>query len=76
MGRLSTVSKIFSFLNGKALGPNGIPNKVFKINVLIITKDLAKAVSYCFINGIIPESLKESIMAVLHKKGKKKTTFF
>ncbi len=45
--------------------------KVFKIIVLIIVNDLIKAASYCFINGIIPESLKEFITVVLHKKGKK-----
>ena len=30
-----------------------------------------EAASYCFTNGIAPESLKESITAVLRKKGKK-----
>jgi len=38
---------------------------------LVIIKDLAEAASYCFANGTIPESLKESITVVLRKKGKK-----
>ena len=60
---------IKSLLNGKALRPNNIPNKVFKVIALVITKDLIKAVSYCFINKIILKSLKEFIMVVLRKKG-------
>ncbi len=62
---------IKSLLNGKALRLNNILNKVFKVIVLVITKDLVKVASYCFINGIIPESLKESITVVLCKEGKK-----
>ena len=58
-------------LNGKALGPDSIPNKVFKVIALVIAKDLAKVASYCFINKIIPKSLKESIMVVLRKNGKR-----
>ena len=38
---------------------------------LVIKKDLAEAASYYFTNGIALESLKESITAVLYKKGKK-----
>jgi len=38
---------------------------------LVIIKDLVEVASYCFTNGIIPESLKESITVVLHKEGKK-----
>ena len=62
---------IKSLLNGKALRPNSILNKVFKVIVLIIAKDLAKVVNYCFINGTIPKSFKKSITVVLRKKGKK-----
>ena len=36
-----------------------------------MAKDLVKAASHCFTNGIIPESLKEFITAVLRKEGKK-----
>jgi len=39
--------------------------------VLIIVKDLVKITSHCFANGIIPKSLKEFIIIVLYKKGKK-----
>jgi len=38
---------------------------------LVIVKDLAEAASYCFANGTILESLKESITIVLRKEGKK-----
>ena len=38
---------------------------------LVIIKDLVEVASYCFTNGIILESLKESITIVLYKKGKK-----
>jgi len=62
---------IRSLLNGKALGPDGILNEVLKVVAPVITKDLAKAASYCFASGIIPESLKESITMVLRKEGKK-----
>ena len=57
--------------NGKALRPDNIPNEVFKVIALVIAKDLAKATSHYFTNGIIPESLKKSIMVILRKKGKK-----
>jgi len=62
---------IRSLLNSKALGLDSIPNKVFKIAALVIVKDLAEIASYYFANGTIPESLKESIIVVLRKEGKK-----
>jgi len=66
------ISKLIrSLLNRKALGLNGILNKVLKIVALVIIKDLAEAASYCFTSGIIPERLKESITIVLRKEGKK-----
>ena len=52
---------IKSLPNRKALRPNNIPNEVFKIVVLIITKDLAKAANYCFINKTILKSLKNNL---------------
>jgi len=39
--------------------------------ILIIVKDLAEIVNNCFTNRIIPKSLKEFIIIVLHKEGKK-----
>jgi len=66
------ISKLIrSLLNRKALGLNGILNKVLKVVALVIIKDLVKAASYCFASGIILESLKESITIVLRKEGKK-----
>ena len=62
---------IKGLLNKKALRPNNILNKVLKIIALVIAKDLAKAASYYFTNKTIPESLKESIIVILHKDGKK-----
>jgi len=62
---------IRSLLNNKALRLDGILNKGFKIVILVIVKDLAEIVSHCFINGIIPKSLKEFIIVVLRKEGKK-----
>ena len=59
---------IKSFPNGKALGLDGILNKVFKVIVLIIIKDLTEVASYYFANRIILKSLKEFIIIVLYKK--------
>jgi len=39
--------------------------------VLIIIKNLTEIASYCFINRIILKSLKEFIIMVLRKEGKK-----
>jgi hypothetical protein len=69
---IEEISKlIISLLNKKALGLDGIPNKVLKVVALVIIKDLVEAASYCFTNGIILKSLKESITIVLYKEGKK-----
>ena len=38
---------------------------------LVIKKDLAEVASYCLTNGIVLESLKESITTVLRKDRKK-----
>jgi len=38
---------------------------------LVIIKDLTETASYCFSNGIILKSLKEFIIVVLYKEGKK-----
>jgi len=62
---------IISLLNEKALGLDGILNKVLKVVALVIAKDLAEAASYCFTSGIILKSLKESIIIVLCKEEKK-----
>jgi len=66
---------IKSLLNRKVLGLNGILNKGFKVVVLIIIKDLIKIASYCFVSGIILKSLKEFIIIVLYKEGKKNYFF-
>ena len=69
---IEKISKLIrSFLNNKVLGLNGIPNKVFKVVVLIVIKDLTETASYCFINGIILKSFKEFIIVVLRKEKKK-----
>jgi len=73
---IEEISKLIrSLLNSKALGLDGILNKVLKMVALVIIKDLAEVASYCFTNGIILESLKESIIVVLCKEGKKDYSF-
>jgi len=62
---------IRSFLNKKALGLNNILNKVFKMVILVIVKNLAKVISYYFISKIILKSLKKKLIMVLRKEGKK-----
>jgi len=70
------ISKLIkSLLNRKVLELNGIPNKVFKMVILIIIKDFIKLTSYYFISKIILKSLKKFIIIVLPKE-KKKTTLF
>ena len=69
---IKEINKLIESLpNGKALGPNNIPNEVFKMVALVIKKDLVKAANYCFANGIVPKNLKKSIIIILYKKGKK-----
>jgi len=48
---IEEISKLIrSLLNKKALGLDGILNKVFKVVVLVIIKDLVKVASHCFNN--------------------------
>jgi len=69
---IEEISKLIrSLLNRKALGLDGIPNKVLKVAALVIVKDLAEAASYYFASKIILKSLKEFITIVLCKEGKK-----
>jgi len=73
---MEKISKLIkSLLNGKALGLNGILNKVFKIIALIIIKELIKTASRCLTSGIILKRLKKSIIIVLRKEGKKILSF-
>jgi len=66
------ISKLIrSLLNKKVLGLNSIPNKILKVAVLVIAKDLTEVTSYCFTSRIILKSLKEFITIVLYKEGKK-----
>jgi len=55
---------IRSLLNSKVLKLNSILNKVFKIVILVIIKDLIKTASHYFINKIILKSFKEFIIVV------------
>jgi len=63
---------IRSLLNRKALRLDSILNKVFKIVVLIIVKNLVKVASYYFANKIIPKSFKDFIIMALRKEKKEK----
>jgi len=66
------ISKLIkSLLNRKVLKLNGILNKVLKVVALIIIKNLAKITNYYFYSRIILRSLKEFIIIILYKKGKK-----
>jgi hypothetical protein len=56
---------------GKALGLDGIPNKVLKILALEISKGLAHAVSKLLIDDIISVRFRESTTLALRKKDKK-----
>ncbi len=56
---------IHKFLNGKAPGPDSIPNEILKIIASTIKEDLAQAVSELLRTGNIPNSYKESITAVI-----------
>ena len=70
---MEEISKLIrSLLNRKALGLDSILNKGFKVVALVIIKDLAEVASRCFASGIILKRLKESIIIVLRKEGKKK----
>ena len=66
-----TSKLIRSLLNRKALKLNGILNKVFKIVILIIIKNLIKVASYYFTRRIILKNFKKFIVMVLYKKRKK-----
>jgi len=62
---IKEISKLIrSFLNSKILGLNSILNKVFKVVILVIAKDLTEVTSYYFINGIILKSFKKFIIVV------------
>jgi len=69
---IKEISKLIkSFLNRKALKLDSILNKILKVVILVIIKDLVEVASNYFTNRIILESLKKSITIVLYKKGKK-----
>jgi len=57
--------------NGKAPGPDGIPNEVLKEVAHVIKDDLAQAISKCFASGATPETFRKSITVVLRKERKK-----
>jgi hypothetical protein len=56
--------------NGKAPGPDRIPNEILKIIIPAIAEDLAQAISNCFAKGLLPNSLKESTTIPLKKEQK------
>ena len=56
--------------NGRAPGPDGIPNEILKIIAPSIAEDLARAVTNLLEQGNIPEAFKESITAVIRKERK------
>jgi hypothetical protein len=60
-----------ALLAGKALGLDGIPNKVLKILALEISKGLAHTVSKLLASDIILIRFRELITLALRKEGKK-----
>lgn len=57
--------------NGKAPGPDNIPNEALKAVAPLIKEDLARAISKCFDSGSTPESFRESTTVVLRKERKR-----
>lgn len=57
--------------NGKAPGPDRIPNEVLKLLSTTLDARLAHAISTIFEGGSIPEEMKESTTLTLRKEGKK-----
>ena len=57
--------------NGKAPGPDGIPNEVWKMILETVSKELAKVITGILRSGELPESFKESITVVLRKEKRK-----
>ena len=65
------VKKVIKELpNGKAPGPDSIPNEVLKIIAPAVAEDLAQAISKLLQDGEIPRSYKESITVALRKERK------
>src|SRR6266496_2368142 len=65
---------IWKFLNRKALGPDGIPNKALKIITPIIAKELAQAITRLLQTSNIPSLYRESITTVIRKERKSNYT--
>jgi hypothetical protein len=57
--------------NGKAPGPDGLPNEVLKNLKELIAEDLAAAISHHFASGTLPLRMRESTTVALRKEGKK-----
>ncbi len=56
--------------NGKAPGPDSIPNEVLKLIAPTVAENLAQAVTELLQTGNIPSSYKESVTAVIRKERK------
>ena len=57
--------------NGKALGLDGIPNKVWKRILNTVSKELARVITRILRSGKLPESFKESTTVALRKEKRK-----
>ena len=57
--------------NGRAPGPDGIPNEILKVIAPIVSKDLAHAISKQLESGMISNLYKESTIVMLCKERKK-----
>ena len=57
--------------NGKATGPDGVPNEALKLLATPeFLKDLARAITSLLELGAIPKAFNETITAILRKEGK------
>ena len=68
----SEVTKILRKMkNKKSTGHDGISNEILKCCSPIIECHLARAINYCLLERIFPDSLKIAKVIPLYKKGKK-----
>ena len=61
--------KIKATKNNKALGPNSIRSKIFKVYSETLSKSLAELIKFLLKQGKFPATLKIAKVIPIHKKG-------
>ena len=61
--------KIKATKNNKALGPNSIRSKIFKVYSETVSKSLAELIKFLLKQGKFPAILKIAKVIPIHKKG-------